>query len=86
MNTAQKMKFSIMDFFRKCDHICNEKLFCAVEGYFIEADFQFPKKIYNPHMNLLFLSERMKINKTEKLATNLHDKKEYVADETTAFF
>ena len=48
------------------------------ERYFLEADVQYPKKLHDLHDNLLFLSERMKIEKVEKLVTNLHDKTEYV--------
>ena len=48
------------------------------EGYFLEVDVQYPEKLHEPHYDLLFLPERMKIEKVEKLVTNLHDKTEYV--------
>ena len=48
------------------------------KGYFIEADVQYPKNLHNMHNDLLFLSERMKIEKTEKIEANLHDREEYV--------
>ena len=36
------------------------------------------KKIHNLYNDLPFLLQRMKIEKIEKLVTNLHDPKEYV--------
>ena len=48
------------------------------EGYFLEVDVQYPKKINELHNDLPFLPERTKIEKVEKLAANLHDKTEYV--------
>ena len=45
------------------------------EGYF---DVQYPEKLLELHNDLLFLPERMKLEKVEKLVTNLHDKSEYV--------
>ena len=48
------------------------------EEYFLEVDIQYPEKLYELHNDLQFLPEKMKIEKVEKLATNLHDKTEYV--------
>ena len=48
------------------------------EGYFVEVDVQYPEKLHELHNDLLFLPERMKIEKVEKLVTDLHDKTEYV--------
>ena len=48
------------------------------EGHFLEVDVQYPEKLYEPHNDLLFLPERMKIEKVEKLVANLHDNFEYV--------
>ena len=45
------------------------------EGYFFEFDFQYPEKLHDAHNDLLFLPERGGIEKVEKLATNVHDKK-----------
>ena len=53
----------------------NEK---SDEGYFLEADVQYPKTLNGVHNDLPFLPERMKIEKVEKLVTNLYDKTEYV--------
>ena len=48
------------------------------KGYFLEVDFQYPKNLHNLPNDLLFLHERIKIEKFERLAANLHDKKEDV--------
>ena len=48
------------------------------EGYFLEVDVQYPEKLHELRNDLPFLPEGMKIKKVEKLATNLHDKTEYV--------
>ena len=49
------------------------------EGYFLEVGFQYiPKKFHEFHNDLPFLSERMKIEKVEKLIANLWNKNEYV--------
>ena len=48
------------------------------EGYFFEVDVQYPEKLRKLHDDLPFLPEGMKIEKVEKLVTNLHDKNEYV--------
>ena len=54
---------------------CNEE---SDEGYFFEVDFQYPENLHELHNDLLLLSEKMKIEKVEKLVANLHDKTEYV--------
>ena len=38
------------------------------EGYFIEVDVQYLKKLHELHNDLSFLPERMKIEKIEKIA------------------
>ena len=48
------------------------------EGYLFEVDAQYPEILHELHNDLPFLSERMKIEKIEKLVANLHDKTEYV--------
>ena len=48
------------------------------EGYFLKSDLQYPEKLHELHNDLPFLPERMKIEKVEKLVTNLYDKTEYV--------
>ena len=47
------------------------------EGYFLEVDVQYLKKLHEPHNDLQFLLERMKIEKVRKLVANLLDKTEY---------
>ena len=47
------------------------------EGYFLEVDIQYPEKLHELHNHSQFLPERMKIEKVEKLVTNLIDKTEY---------
>ena len=48
------------------------------QGYFLEVDVQYSVKLYELNNDLPFLLERMKLEKVEKLVTNLHDKNEYV--------
>ena len=48
------------------------------EGYFFKVDVQFLEKIHELYNDLPFLPEKMKIEKVEKLAANLHDKIDYV--------
>ena len=48
------------------------------EEYFREVDVQYRKKLYELHNFLPFLPEGMKIEKVEKLVTNLYDENEYV--------
>ena len=45
---------------------------------FIEVDVQYAKELHELPNDSPFLPERMKTEKVEKLAANLHDKKEYV--------
>ena len=46
-------------------------------GYNLEVDVEHPKNIHKLHSNLLFLPERMKIIKCNKLVCSLHDKENY---------
>ena len=41
------------------------------EGYYLEFDVQYPEKLHELHNDLPFLPERMKIERVEKLVTNL---------------
>ena len=47
------------------------------EGNFLEIHVQWPKKLHDLHNDLPFLSERMKLEKFEKLVANLYDKTEH---------
>ena len=48
------------------------------EEYFLEVDVKYPKNLHNLQNDLPFLTEKVKIEKIEKLVANLHDKEEYV--------
>ena len=48
------------------------------EGYFIDVGVLYLEKLHEHCNGLPFLPERMKMEKVEKLVTNLHDKSEYV--------
>ena len=48
-------------------------------GYILEVDVKYPKRLHELHSDLPFLSERMKVNKCNKLVCNLLNKKKYVA-------
>ena len=47
------------------------------KGNFLKVDVQYPEKPHDCHNDLPILSERKKIEKVEKLITNLQDKTEY---------
>ena len=55
---------------------CNKKN--SDKGYIHEVDVDYPSKLHKLHSGMPFLPERMKIDKTQKLVCNLHDKKKYV--------
>ena len=48
------------------------------KGYILEVEVKYPKRLHKLHSDLLFLSERMEINKCKKLVCNLFNKKKYV--------
>ena len=48
------------------------------EGYFLEVDVQYPKKLHELDIDLPFLPVRKKNEKVKNLVTNLHCKTEYV--------
>ena len=45
------------------------------KGYILEVDVKYPKKLHDLYSGLLFLPERMKIDKCKNLVCNLYDKK-----------
>ena len=47
-------------------------------GFFLEVDIDYPKELFNLHKDLLFLPERKKENKVEKLICSIEDKEKYV--------
>ena len=48
------------------------------DGYFLEVDVHYPERLHELHIDFPFLTERMKIEKNEKLVANLHEKIEFV--------
>ena len=48
------------------------------QGYILDADVEYPKNLHDLHSDLLFLPERIKVNKCNKLLCNLYDKKNYI--------
>ena len=51
---------------------------CDSKGYLSEADVQYLKELHDSHNDLLFMCEKMVINKVEMLVPNLYDKNKYV--------
>ena len=45
------------------------------KGYLLEVDVKYPKERHDLHNDLPFMCEKLKINKVEKLVSNLYDKK-----------
>ena len=48
------------------------------KGYILEVDVKYPKKSYESHRDLLFLPEKMKIKKWQKLMSNMYKKNNFV--------
>ena len=48
------------------------------KGYILEVGVTYSKSFHNLHCDLLFLLERMKINKCNKVVCTLHDNNNYV--------
>ena len=59
------------DFIKNYDEDSNK-------GYFLEVDIEYSKNLFNLHSDLLFLPERNKTEKCNKLVCNMHDKENYV--------
>ena len=47
------------------------------EGYFLEVNFQYTENMYDLHIDLLFVPDRMKAEKIEKLVVDLQAQTEY---------
>ena len=84
MNMSQKLPVNSFEWIKHASQFsedfiknCNEE---SDEGYFLEVDVQYLLKLHELHSDLLFLQERIKIDKVEKILANLHDKSEYVRD------
>ena len=68
---------------RSAKHVINEEFKKNynendIKGYILEVDVKYPKRLHELHSDLLFLSERMEVNKCKKLICNLFNKKKYV--------
>ena len=66
------------------EHVINEEFIKNynendIKGCMLEVDVKYPNRLHELHSDLLFLSERMEVNKCKKLACNLFNKKKYVA-------
>ena len=48
------------------------------KGYIFKVDVEYPKNLFNFHEDLLFLPERNKIKKSNKLVSSIHEKEHYV--------
>ena len=59
------------DFIKKYDEDSNT-------GYFLEADIDYPKELFNLHNDLPFLPKIKKVEKVEKLICSTEDKEKYV--------
>ena len=59
------------DFIKKYDKNSNT-------GYFLEADLDYPKTLFNSHKGLPFLPEKQKNENVEKLICSIEDKEKYV--------
>ena len=60
----------------KCEWILLNLIKIFDKGYFFEVDVQYPEKLHEPHNELSFLAQRIKLERVEKLH-NLHDKNEH---------
>ena len=47
-------------------------------GYFLEVDVEYPKKLFSLHKDLLFLPERRKLEKVDKVICYIEDKEKYI--------
>ena len=45
---------------------------------FLEVDVEYLQKLFNLHNDLQFLAKRKKIEESNKLVCNIHDKENYV--------
>ena len=64
---------------RKDKYTFNEEFLQEYDGHsnkgnILEVYVEYPRKLQKLHSDLLFLPKRTKINKSQKLVCNLHDK------------
>ena len=72
--------FKLTDNNEMAEHIINEDFIKNYNenndnGYILEVDVKYPKRLHELHSDLPFLSERMEVNKCKKLVCNLFNKK-----------
>ena len=72
--------FKWIDNSETAEHVINEEFIKNYnendnKGYILEVDIKYPKRLLELHSDLPFLSERMKIDKFNKLVCNLFNKK-----------
>ena len=72
--------FKWIDNSETAEHVINEEFIKNYnendnKGYILEVDVKNPKRLHELHSDLPFLSERMKIDKCNKLVCNLFNKK-----------
>ena len=51
---------------------------CSNTGYLLEVDVEYPENLFNSHKDLLFLPERKKNRRVEKLICSIEEKEKYV--------
>ena len=56
----------------------NENCENSDAGYFLDVDFEYPKRLWSSHKDLPLLPERKKLGKVEKLVCSVEDKGKYV--------
>ena len=71
MGKGKKLSKLNEDFIKKYDEN-------GYTGYFFEVDIDYPKELFNFHKDLLFLPERKKVEKVEKLVCSIENKEKYV--------
>ena len=69
---CKDLRYINQKFIKNYDEDSSEK------RYILEADVEYPNKLQDEHKDLLFLPEKIKINKQTKLRCNFHDKTIYV--------
>ena len=71
----QKLPVDISEFDEIFIKTYNEE---SDRGCFLGIDIQYLENLHNYYNDLPFLTERIKIEKLEKLEANLHNKTEYI--------
>ena len=64
--------------FQICEYFINSYGEISNKVYFLEVDVEYPKNLFNLHIDLPFLPEREKSKKCNKLVCSIRDKEKYV--------